>query len=85
MKRITFLAKFLKIGLMVIVENTNGCKKIWLINGRVRSRTGDLSHAKRTRYQLRHTPCRWRKRHSAGIRARINAKRIEIDLINQQK
>ena len=25
-------------------------------NGRVRSRTGDLSHAKGTRYQLRHTP-----------------------------
>uniref|UniRef100_A0A0L0P5Y8 Uncharacterized protein n=1 Tax=Candidozyma auris TaxID=498019 RepID=A0A0L0P5Y8_CANAR len=25
-------------------------------NGRVRIRTGDLSHAKRTRYQLRHTP-----------------------------
>ena len=26
-------------------------------NGRVRSRTGDLSHAKGARYQLRHTPC----------------------------
>ena len=25
-------------------------------NGRVRNRTGDLSHAKGARYQLRHTP-----------------------------
>ena len=29
---------------------------IWSKNGRVRNRTGDLSHAKGARYQLRHTP-----------------------------
>ena len=38
-------------------QHSNICLEIVKIeNGRVRNRTGDLSHAKGARYQLRHTP-----------------------------